>query len=219
MSSNKQPLEVVLTEILPGDLLEVAKGNREAFPTFYDPIENCSVSVEERDLATAHRLQSIIASPHVFAVKAAIGSKDGPLGGIALWSRPGSPIYHFKRRGHFVMGPETDEDRKAWASVDPVKWEKAWQEWDDMRAKIMGDVPHWYIAPLWVKPEYQKRGIGRKLLQQVMDLADEHGHAIYLEASQEGKKVYDTLGFTVEGPSFYVEMVRWGTSRDKKKLE
>ncbi|KAL8276596.1 hypothetical protein RQP46_011019 [Phenoliferia psychrophenolica] len=203
--------EFVLSEILPSDLREVAEGNWNAFPTMYAAMEH-PLPHEERLTTTIHRLKQLLASPTVTAVKATVG-RDGPLAGIAIWhkTRAGEPVFHLKRR---IMTPgalakETDEDRVAWAAVSD-QWEGMFSSFDKARAEIMGNTPHYLLAPLWVKPEYQKQGAAALLLQQMIDRADADGDAIYLEASRAGQPVYEKRGFVVEGKSeAYPEMVRW----------
>lgn len=234
-------LDVVLSPITDADLVEVvsampalglprspagslkfdlpqAEGNWAAFPTVYGPIEH-PLPHAERLATTLHRLRMLLASPSVLPVKATVGTADGPLAGIAIWHRvaAGEPIFHLKRHRATpeALAAETDADRAAWAAVNDG-WEAMWGSWDKAREEIMGSVPHLYLAPLWVHPQYQGRGIGAKLLQQQIDLADKSGDAMYLEASRAGQPVYERRGFVVEGKSEgYPEMVRWGTSGGK----
>ncbi|KAL8293426.1 hypothetical protein RQP46_000127 [Phenoliferia psychrophenolica] len=221
--SSREQLEVVLSPILPSDYTEVAEGNWDAFPTVYSAIEH-PLPHAERLSTTLHRLNKLFAHPSVFGVKATLGSPSGPLAGIAIWHRceKGDPIFHLKRRitSPEALAAETDEDRAAWAAVNPG-WEAMWSTWDAARAEIMGDTKHFLLAPLWVKPEYQGKGIGGKLLQQWLDKADEEGYALYLEASRAGQPVYAKRGFVVEGKSeAYPEMVRWAKDvRERKAAE
>jgi GNAT superfamily N-acetyltransferase len=46
-----------------------------------------------------------------------------------------------------------------------------------------------------VHPDYQRRGIGTKLLAEVCSLADKVGQDIYLESSPRGTKLYLNAGF------------------------
>lgn len=46
-----------------------------------------------------------------------------------------------------------------------------------------------------VHPEYQGRGIGRRLLDEICNLADKAAQDIYLEASPVGTKLYLNAGF------------------------
>ena len=166
----------------------------------------------------------LFASPNTIGIKATIGSAGGPLAGIAIWHRvkKGDRIFHLKRRNTApeALAAETDEDRRAWAAVNDG-WEGMWGSWDKAREEIMGDTPHLLLAPLWVKPEYQSRGIGSKLLQQMLDRADEDGDALYLEASRAGQPLYERRGFVIVGKSeAYPEMVRWNKEvRERKAAE
>ncbi|OKL64432.1 hypothetical protein UA08_01109 [Talaromyces atroroseus] len=52
-----------------------------------------------------------------------------------------------------------------------------------------------YLHVLAVHPNHQKKGIGRKLLQWGLDEADRLGLIAYLEASNEGRPLYEQSGF------------------------
>lgn len=60
------------------------------------------------------------------------------------------------------------------------------------------DVPrdHWYVMVVGVAPEAQGRGLGRALLQPVMDRAEAAGQPCYLETAQPNNvPFYTRLGF------------------------
>ncbi|GAA6023845.1 hypothetical protein JCM10207_005393 [Rhodosporidiobolus poonsookiae] len=219
LDAQTDKVEVDLLPIEDDDLIEVADGNLAAFPTFYGPLEPESIRPNHdiRVRRQANRLRKVLASPHVLGTKAVLASGEdkGKLVGITLWHRPGAPIFNLKRR----FGEESDEDSENWVGVDPEAWNGKWGGWDEVRKGIMGEQPHWYLAPIWVIPQYHGKGIGRKLITQVLDMADQQSPSvpIYLEASADGKKMYEKLGFVVEGGGEYVEMVRW--SPDGKRRE
>lgn len=58
-----------------------------------------------------------------------------------------------------------------------------------------------------VHPNHQGRGIGRKLLDAICELADRAGQDIYLEASEPGKRLYEKAGFVVLGEKTFLEGV------------
>jgi GNAT superfamily N-acetyltransferase len=53
-----------------------------------------------------------------------------------------------------------------------------------------------YALGMYVLPEFRRRGIARTLMTRVVECATEHGAPIVtLHASDEGRPLYDTLGF------------------------
>ncbi|KAK4053094.1 hypothetical protein OIV83_001829 [Microbotryomycetes sp. JL201] len=204
--------QVVIEDLTEADLRQLAEGNWNAFPTFYAPIEQDPLPEHELRLRRCiQRLKILLNSPTTFNRKAVV---DGKLVGIALWNRPGAPIFNLKRRIvadlEGVPRPANDDDEN-WAGLTD-DWEKVWSTWDNKRKELMAGADHWYLAPIWVLPQYQGRGIGSKLLQEVIDLADATTPStpIYLEASKEGAPLYAKRGFEAVGDSEYVEMIRWG---------
>lgn len=55
---------------------------------------------------------------------------------------------------------------------------------------------HWYLEILATRPEYQGRGAGGQLLRWGIGRADEEETEAYLEASPDGKPIYEHLGFS-----------------------
>ena len=53
----------------------------------------------------------------------------------------------------------------------------------------------WYLSTLAVLPEYQRRGIGRQLVTWGVQQGEKEGVPIALEASPDGKRLYEKCGF------------------------
>ncbi len=69
-----------------------------------------------------------------------------------------------------------------------------------------------WIGMVLTRPEYRRRGLARLLLEDIIAIAERRGiHTLKLDATEEGRPLYEHLGFVVEK---IVE--RWG--RDGKEL-
>lgn len=69
----------------------------------------------------------------------------------------------------------------------------------DARKRIMGGKPHCLLRWLETEAEYRKRGAATQLLAWGSQKADELGIPCYLEASDEGKPVYEKHGYVEVG--------------------
>ncbi|KAL2022932.1 hypothetical protein VTK56DRAFT_4147 [Thermocarpiscus australiensis] len=73
--------------------------------------------------------------------------------------------------------------------------------------KALGPDGHskmWYLMILAVDPDYQRRGIGKMLLQHGLDLAAQEGRDVFLIATAEGRNLYQSLGFRQIGEPYNV---------------
>ncbi|KAK2628572.1 hypothetical protein QTJ16_001675 [Diplocarpon rosae] len=119
-------------------------------------------------------------------------------------------------RAHFICMYDSDsEDQRV---VAYAKWNApdalletdlpAWPEGADgalakhffgnlgeQHAKIMAGRRHWYLELVATTPQYQGRGAAGQLLRWGIAQSDEEGTATYLEASPDGKPIYEHLGF------------------------
>lgn len=118
---------------------------------------------------------------------------DGTVKGAAVWLPPGST--------------DVTEDRAAAVGLDRVA-SKVGQTAADRFFSVLGflepfhttDVPepHWYTMVVGVDPSAKGQGLGRALLQPVLDKASASGHPCYLETAQpENVSFYQHLGFRV----------------------
>ena len=65
--------------------------------------------------------------------------------------------------------------------------------------------PHWYLEALSVRPECQRRGLGSRLVQPILERADMEGVPCYLETSDPANiAFYGRFGFDVVGPPLVV---------------
>ena len=64
-----------------------------------------------------------------------------------------------------------------------------------MHAKLI-DGPHYYLALLGVRPEFQGQGIGKKILKSIHKLADNEGKHFYLETqNMKNVSIYRKYGY------------------------
>lgn len=60
--------------------------------------------------------------------------------------------------------------------------------------------PHWYLQIVGVRPDQQGHGVGRALIQPMLDRFDERGELAYLESSKlDNVPYYERLGFDALG--------------------
>lgn len=74
--------------------------------------------------------------------------------------------------------------------------EKYWTS-PPMKAKYGN---RWHAQSVVVSSSYQRRGIGRLLMGEVLQRAQDEGVVVGLEASTAGEKLYRNLGFELRGP-------------------
>ena len=67
----------------------------------------------------------------------------------------------------------------------------------EMKAKYGN---RWHAQSVVVSPSYQRRGIGRLLMNEILQRAQDEGVVVGLEASVAGEGLYRKLGFELRGP-------------------
>jgi GNAT superfamily N-acetyltransferase len=164
----------------------------------------------------AKRLLPAFTNPDQYFVKAVLVS-TGEVIGIAGWTGPRNKgIQNVFTRGAIdyygwkeTMGWTDDEIDEMFEHVSPTGWNEQLDNMDRIRAEVMGEEPHWYLAPLLTWPKYQGRGVGKKLLNWAIKQADatEPVTPMYLESAATARAVYMHCGFVPQGE---VNMVRRG---------
>jgi predicted GNAT family N-acyltransferase len=71
--------------------------------------------------------------------------------------------------------------------------------------RFMGKRAHWYLELISTKPEIKGLGTGRKLVQWGLEKVDKDGAEAYLEASPQGKGLFERFGFEVVEKLVYVD--------------
>jgi ribosomal protein S18 acetylase RimI-like enzyme len=67
------------------------------------------------------------------------------------------------------------------------------------------------LEMLDVRPEYQKRGIGKMLVTEILKGVDERGEKIYVHSSKMGKGLYEQFGWrALEEKGFGIGLEQWG---------
>ena len=73
----------------------------------------------------------------------------------------------------------------------------------DALSEATKDQPYWFLSMIAVAKEHQRRGVASMLMRFGVDEADREGWAAYVNASPEGKALYERFGFrTVQRTDF-----------------
>lgn len=160
----------------------------------------------------AKRLAPSFKLPGMNWVKAVLAS-TGEIIGIAGWAGPGVPLQNIFRRSAVefygwkeMMGWSDEEVEDMWKGTSIEAWDGQLGRDDGLRRECLGDEPHWYLAPLYTYPEYQGRGVGKKLLDWATKQADatEPPTPLYLESAPTARAVYMHVGFVPQGTSTFL---------------
>ncbi|KAH8748628.1 acyl-CoA N-acyltransferase [Diaporthe sp. PMI_573] len=110
-----------------------------------------------------------------------------------------SALVAFAKWNAPVVGPGTPQIPPlpdCWpADGDPALAGVFFTKLADMHEQIMEGRPHWYLEMIVTRGEYQGLGAGRMLMEWGVKRADEEGARCYLDATPEGKHLYERFGF------------------------
>ncbi|PVH99942.1 hypothetical protein DM02DRAFT_593533 [Periconia macrospinosa] len=227
------PGEVIISEVTKEDLQSLSEGYYASFPVpWFDKIEPTHLRAEQnvRIARFAERMIPWISEPHTRWTKATLSpsspeydpSAPNRVIGHAGWllpERTKSEIMNFWRKDasdslgwREKMGWTNEYEEGLWSGTDL----KAYQEgsfllWDKVRGDYLEGIGHWHLAPLWVVPEHQQRGVASLLLRDGIELADKETppSPMYLEAMPDARVIYQHLGYQgVEGAGEGFVMIR-----------
>ena len=87
------------------------------------------------------------------------------------------------------------------------RWLAAWKRNDPPQ-------PHWHLGPLAVRPDWRRRGIGRRMMLHGCQRLDALGATSCLETDLPiNVAFYETLGFTVHRHDTVLDVPNWFMSR------
>lgn len=120
-----------------------------------------------------------------------IGLIDGEVVGAAVAWRPGYHPSPFRTPQALIAAVAILRDARI-ATV-PL-----WRRWRAVRAADPTSEAHWHLAAIGVRPDAQRRGAGRVLLEAFLEPVDDCGGAAYLETTRpEIVDWYGAVGFRV----------------------
>lgn len=101
-----------------------------------------------------------------------------------------------------VVGPGTPQTPPlpdCWpADGDPALAAVFFGKLGDMHEEIMEGRPHWYLEMIVTRSKYQGLGAGRMLMEWGVERADEEGAECYLDATPQGKQLYERFDFKTQ---------------------
>jgi GNAT superfamily N-acetyltransferase len=83
--------------------------------------------------------------------------------------------------------------------------------------RLMQRRKHWYLELIATRPEFQGKGAAGMLMRWGLEKVDEDGAVSYLEASPEGKPIYEHFGFV--GQEELTIDIEGKGSKEKKYVE
>ncbi|KAF7551497.1 hypothetical protein G7Z17_g4993 [Cylindrodendrum hubeiense] len=115
------------------------------------------------------------------------GDSEEQIVGYAKWVRPGTPI---------EMPPPFD----AWPQDgNPTLAVEFFGGLTATHKRMMEDRPHWYLELIGVRKEWMGKGAASPLMRWGVERADEDGLPCFLEATPNGRGMYEKYGFRVVG--------------------
>ncbi|KNG84920.1 acetyltransferase, GNAT family [Aspergillus nomiae NRRL 13137] len=130
--------------------------------------------------------------------------------GFALWSLPAPET---------TTGAEIEEELEdglspPWPeSCDGAFCERFFGRNHERQVEVMGDKRYYYVDVLGTHPAARRRGVATMLINWGLERAKEEGLEVYLSATQDGRFVYEKLGFearsTVEVDGYVQDSMVW----------
>ncbi|KAF4264246.1 hypothetical protein CNMCM8714_007639 [Aspergillus fumigatus] len=164
------------------------------------PVAGSPVSVPEPVL---EKNQPYERHHHNKAVLKITDSEDGSIVAFAVWQLPvpSSPedvhLKHSHSPSHSHAHAQAGDEHPYPVSSDRELCEVFFGGMEEMKKRIMGSRPHYYLEMLGTRPEYAGQGLASKLLRWGLERADEVGLETYLSASPAGRPLYEKFGFRV----------------------
>jgi ribosomal protein S18 acetylase RimI-like enzyme len=115
-----------------------------------------------------------------------VAEEEGEIAGCAMWSRPGS--WRLSTRAELAATRYAVPRLGLHLPFASVAMRRIEARHPDAR--------HWYLSELGVRPQSQGRGLGSKLMFEILARCDHDGVPAYLESSTErSRALYERHGF------------------------
>jgi GNAT superfamily N-acetyltransferase len=184
------------------DIPTLAVSLARAFAT--DPVQRWIIPANHRHRRMTELFQ------HLLAMELAVGRVDTTPDcvGAAIWAAPGRWRLDLQAARPLA---------EASVRILGANLERSVRLSQVMEANHPDGEPHWYLATLGTHPDWQRRGVGARLLQHVLTTCDEEGIPAYLESSKEqnvpyyrhhGFEVTEAFDVAPDGPRL------WGMWRE-----
>jgi GNAT superfamily N-acetyltransferase len=163
----------------------------------------------------AKRILPSLSEPSLRWIKA-LHSETNECMGIACWTFPGVAIHNPLRKSAISfyswdtkMNWTHEDIVEMFAHVSEVEWNQVIAHNDDLRAEYFQGEGHWFLSPVCTWPQYQGKGVGKKLLLWAIEQADASDPVtpLYLESAPSARKFYEHLGFEPVGKEAFVRRV------------
>ncbi|GAB1314620.1 hypothetical protein MFIFM68171_04830 [Madurella fahalii] len=122
---------------------------------------------------------------------------------------------------------DADPDVDLWSmTAEPELARRFFTEQNERHEKYMGRREHWYLELICAKPGEMGKGVGKRLLQWGLEKVDADGCEAYLEASPDGRPLFEKFGWKVverleylDGEYVECSMVRDAVSAREENAE
>lgn len=109
----------------------------------------------------------------------------------AWWFKIQASVVNLFSPDHSINHDALDAFMKSAKHDEQLYWESP-----EMKIKYSN---RWHAQSVVVSPSYHRQGIGRRLMQEVLRRAQDEGVVVGLEASEDGEKLYQKMGFELRG--------------------
>ncbi|KAL4811992.1 acyl-CoA N-acyltransferase [Aspergillus spinulosporus] len=195
-------MSFTICSLLPSDYVEAFTVADLAFASLNTLLYNTyPLSPESTERLAAARLRDIETMPKANMFKA-VDTETGKIIGVARWVVAKEEEIVDQSIEDTVSNdvmhrtvPETNEasTRGFYTMAARGKWEILGIK--DERGQVVRLKRRVELETLFTHPEYQGNGVGSALLQWGLDEANRLGLMIYLEATEEGRPLYERFGF------------------------
>ena len=197
-SENQQRvLAIIMTRILahatPADVPRIAQLETEIFSPWpvYVALFPHGATLS-RKLVVEARYHHLLANDPSTNLLKVTDESTGTIIAAALWN-----VYtHHRDEAELVRDSQFDWSPDAPLLEACLKYSR---QLFDSRKRDLGGKPHCLLRWLVTAPEYRKNGAATQLITWGSKKADELGILCYLEASDEGKPVYEKHGYVEAG--------------------